>query len=266
MPEAVLLNLPGERREHTLAADISDRLSQELVIALVGPVGSGVSTSAQYLSDILSQQFGYQVAPTIKLSDIIKAEAHRIGMSSIAKKPINTYIDQMQDAGNKLREKYGNNYLAEKAVERIAKFRKENGGYKPDGTMLPGRRAYIIDSIKNMEELALLRQIYRETLCLFGIFAPDLIRKQRLIDDGADEKDVQPVIDRDQGEVATFGQMTRRIFVQSDFFICNDKKQDELKRRLTRYLEIVFDTGIHTPTRFEAAMYEARVWTHNLIQ
>jgi deoxycytidylate deaminase len=50
---------------------------------------------------------------------------------------------------------------------------------------------------------------------------------------------------------------TRKIFVQADFFICNDKKPDELERRLLRYLEIVFDTNIHTPTRHESAMYEA---------
>ena len=34
----------------------------------------------------------------------------------------------MQDAGNKLREKFGNNYLAEKAVEQIAKYREAKGG------------------------------------------------------------------------------------------------------------------------------------------
>jgi deoxycytidylate deaminase len=209
------------------------------------------------LSEILTQQFRYDVAPIITLSSFIRTEAHRVGMPTIPATPISTYIEQMQTAGNKLREKYGNNYLAEKAVEQIAKFRKDKGGYTADGTMLPGRRAYIIDSIKNMEELLLLRQIYRETLCLFGVFAPDQIRKKRLLDDGAEEQHVQPIVDRDQGEIATFGQMTRKIFVQSDFFICNDQKKEELKRRLVRYLELLFGTDIHTPTRSESAMYEA---------
>jgi hypothetical protein len=163
----------------------------------------------------------------------------------------------MQDAGNKLRQKFGPDYLAEKAVERIAKFRREKGGYTANGDMLPGRRAYIIDSIKNLEELTLLRQIYHQMLCVIGVFAPDLMRKRRLVNDGGTEKEVQIVLDRDQGEIATFGQMTRKIFVQSDLFICNDQKQEELKRRLTRYLEIVFDTNLHTPTRYETAMYEA---------
>jgi dephospho-CoA kinase len=224
------------------------------VIALVGPVGSGVSTSAGYLHEILSHHFGYDVARIIKLSTFIRNEAHRVHLGEVPE-PLSQYINHMQDAGNKLREKFGGNYLAEKAVERIATYRKEKNGYTENGTMLPGRRAYIIDSIKNLEELEILRQIYRETLCVVGVFAPDEMRKTRLIYSGAQESEVRNVLDRDAHEVATFGQNTRKIFVQSDFFICNDKKLDELKRRLHRYMEIIFDTNIHTPTRHESAMY-----------
>jgi dephospho-CoA kinase len=246
MVEPVVLRPRAVEEQQKLANEISERLSQELVIALVGPVGSGVSTSARHIAEILAQQFGYDVAPVITMSDIIRSEARRVNIPPPAATPINNYISVMQNAGNQLRAKFGNNYLSEKAVEKIAKFRGSHGGTRADGSLIPGRRAYIIDSLKNVEELALLRQIYRETLLLFGIFAPDDIRKKRLVDKGADEKDVQAVVDRDQGEVATFGQMTRTIFVQSDFFICNDKKEDELKRRLNRYLEIIFDTNIHS--------------------
>jgi ABC-type glutathione transport system ATPase component len=150
----------------TVATEISDRLSEELVIALVGPVGSGVTTTSTYISEILQQTFLYKVCPVIKLSGIIKIEAHRIGISTFPEERLDVYIDEMQTAGNQLRKKFGGHYLAEKAVERIYRFRHENGGY--DGEIpIPGRRAYIIDSLKNQEELDLLRQIYGETLCVF---------------------------------------------------------------------------------------------------
>lgn len=255
MPEPVLLRKPSAD-QRTLATDISDRMSEELVIALVGPVGSGVSTSAAFIVKILTHHFGYDVAPVIKLSSFIRNEAHRVSSGEVPA-PLSQYITHMQNAGNKLREKFGSNYLAEKAVESIAKYRQGKNGYAANGTMLPGRRAYIIDSIKNLEELELLRQIYRETLCVIGVFAPDEMRKQRLLNDGALDSEVRTVISRDAGEIATFGQNTRKIFTQADFFICNDKKPDELERRLHRYMEIVFDTNIHTPTRHESAMYEA---------
>jgi deoxycytidylate deaminase len=255
MPDPIVLRT-APVAERTLATDITDRLSQELVIALVGPVGSGVSTSGRYLRELLANEFSYDVAPVITLSGFIRKEAHRVSLGDVPTQ-LSAYIAHMQEAGNQLRAKFGSNYLAEKAVEQIAKYRKEKHGYAQNGTMLPGRRAYIIDSIKNLEELDLLRHIYRETLCVVGVFAPDQMRKTRLVHNGAFEDDVRSVINRDSGEVATFGQNTRSIFVRSDFFICNDKKPDELKRRLQRYLEIIFDTNIHTPTRHESAMYEA---------
>jgi len=244
----------------SVADTIDERFSQELIFALVGPVGSGVSTTATYLNELLTLDFGYAVAPIIKMSDIIRDEAHRVGVTAPPRKPIGQYIDVMQTAGNKLREKLGNNYLTEKAIEKIVTFRTASGGYAGSGIPLPGRRAYIIDSLKNIDEFLLLRQIYGDTLCLVGVFAPDLMRTQRLKDDSAIEAkdaDLQKIMARDHGEIATFGQMTRRTFVESDFFVCNDRKRDELRAQLSRYLQLIFDTAIHTPTTAESAMYKA---------
>lgn len=240
----------------TLATTIDERNSQELIIAMVGPVGSGVTMSARLLHDLLTVDYGYNVPPPIKPSEIIRNEAFRVGASNIPSSPLSAYVDHMQTAGNKLREKFGADYLAQKTVEQIVKFRRDNGGIV-DGKAMPGRRAYIIDSVKNVEELALLRRVYRETLCVVGVFAPDEIRKQRMLDGGADVNDVKKVIDRDQGEAGTFGQMTRKVFSLSDFFVCNDAKPEGLRTKLSRYLEIIFDVGVHTPTRFEAAMDKA---------
>jgi len=253
----VVLDVTLGRDAESIATTIDDRLSQELIIAMVGPVGSGVSTSAKLIAELLTTEFDYKVAPIIKMSGIIKDEARRVGRGNVPTTPLSQYIDEMQTAGNDLREKFGKNYLAEKAVERIVKFRTTDKGYNDSGISLPGRRAFIIDSLKNMEELALLQQIYRDILCVFGVFAPDIIRRQRLINEGAQERDVGRILDRDRGEVMTFGQMTQKIFTQADFFIRNDKKEDELRRQILRYLEMVFDTNIHTPTKAEAAMYEA---------
>lgn len=246
----------------TTAESIADRLSQELVVALVGPVGSGVSSVAQFIEEILGQTFKYQICPIIKPSTIIKNEMHRVGIPIPDRDPLNKYIETMQNAGNALREKFGNAYLAEKIVEQIFKFRQENGGF--DGTKaIPGRRAYIIDSIKNTDELNLLRTIYGETLCVIGVFSPDEIRKSRLIDGGIPQSQVDLIMDRDQGEITTFGQKTRKIFTSSDFFVCNDQRKEELRSRIQRNLELLFDTEIHTPTRAESAMYKASAASAN---
>ena len=164
MSTSPIRDLLSDAPRKNLAAEISERLSQELVIALVGPIGSGVSTAAGYIHDILKNEFGYTVFPIIKPSNIIKAQIHRVNMAEISRSPLDAYVNHMQTAGNKLREKYGGNYLAEKTVEAIYKHRKDVGGIDDEGNLVPGRRAYIIDSLKNPEELALLKRIYGETL------------------------------------------------------------------------------------------------------
>lgn len=79
-------------------------------------------------------------------------------------------------------------------------FRESKGGCAANVEQ-PGRRAYIIDSLKNVEELTLLRNIYRESLCVVGVFAPDEIRRQRLIDGGASAESVGQLKTRDQAEL-----------------------------------------------------------------
>jgi len=239
-----------------VALEIKERLSQELVIALVGPVGSGVSAAASFLSEALSGDFGYEVAPIMKPSDVIRAQSGLVGIRAPANTRTATYISEMQDAGNKLREKFGNNYLIEKLVEKIRSYRTDHAGYDGENE-LPGRRAYIIDSLKSMEELQLLREIYRDTLCVIGVFAPDKLRDERLKNLDYSETERQKVMARDQGELATFGQATRKLFVHSDFFVCNDRRLEDLEANVKRFLDIVFDTAIHTPTRAESAMYKA---------
>lgn len=251
-----LKKLPAVANDQGVASQITERLSEELVVALVGPVGSGVSTAAAFLEGILSRDFGYDVAPVLKPSDLIRAQCSLVGLPPPAKAKSATYITEMQDAGNALREKFGNDYLIEKIVEKMHVYRRSRAGYEGD-VEIPGRRAYIIDSLKSMEELALLRHIYRETLCVVGVFAPDQLRDSRLKDLDYPEAERQKVMRRDQGELATFGQATRKLFVRSDFFVCNDRRLNDLEASLRRFLDLVFDTAIHTPTRAESAMYEA---------
>lgn len=250
----------NENAQKSVANSISDRLSKEIIIALVGPIGSGVSATAKHIKEHLEIHYKYTVPPIIKISDFIRYEAYRVGVEIPDKSSLDTYINAMQNAGNELREKYGANYLAEKTIEQIVKFRTDNNLYVMSGgkrALLPARMAFVIDSIKNIEELSFLKQIYGNTLILFGVFAPDSLRKDRLVDLGAIEGSVKQITDRDQADVPTFGQMTRKIFVESDFFICNDQTKEVLHKEIERFLSITFNAEVHTPTRAESAMYEA---------
>ncbi len=239
-----------------VAEDIKERLSSELVFALVGPVGSGVSTTANLIREKLTGPYKYTCPPILRPSDVIKEKASLLGKEAPTNRNSATYVGKMQDLGNDLRERFGNNYLVEKTIEKIHIFRRENGGYNGDVEM-PGRRAYIIDSIKHMEELDLLKSIYGDTLVVIGIFAPDEIRDQRLKDLGFPDDERARVMSRDQGEVMTFGQDTRKVFVEADFFVCNDRTEIEVNEAVNRFLELIFDVGVRTPTLRESTMYKA---------
>lgn len=245
-----------------VATSITDRLSQELVFAFVGPIGSGVSTAGKYLRQQLKQKYEYDVPEVFILSEIIRDTLRRTGKPVPNKdtQPLNEYVDRMQTAGNEIRAStLGENYLIEKTIEGMFRYRREKGGYTDDNcrVLRPIRRAFIIDSLKHSSELELLRSIYGDTLCVVGVFAPDKVRRERLINNGAKKDDVQKVLDRDRNELLTFGQKTEKVFIQADFFVCNDRKEEELQKNLDRYLEIIFNTRIHTPTVGETAMYYA---------
>lgn len=246
----------SDSRNLGVADEINDRLSSELVFALVGPLGSGVSTTGELIREKLTGPYKYECPPILRPSDVIKEKAAPLGKEAPANRNSASYVNKMQDLGNELRREYGNNYLVEKTIEKIHMFRKDNGGYDGDVEM-PGRRAYIIDSIKHMEELDLLRSIYGKTLIVVGVFAPDKIREKRLEDLGYPPEERAKVMDRDQEEVMTFGQDTRKVFVEADFFICNDRREAEVEEAINRFLELTFDIAVRTPTLRESTMYKA---------
>ncbi|MCP1237757.1 deaminase [Gluconobacter kondonii] len=248
--------------DQEFAEKISDRRSQELIIAFVGPVGSGVSTCAEKTSEILKSNYGYDVCLHQRLSDLITQEASRVEEKAPSKYgDKNLYITEMQNIGNKLREKFGESYLVEKTIEKIRDIRDKKEGITPNdnsnNVIIPRRRAYILDSIKHISELKLLREVYGETVILMGIFAPDELRRERLTKNGVIKDQIDSILSRDEQEQKTFGQKTRKVFIESDFFLCNDRKEDEISVKLTRYFDLIFSSKIHTPTRTETAMYEA---------
>jgi deoxycytidylate deaminase len=241
---------------------VDERLSQELVIAMMGPIGSGASKTATIINEVVHHRFGYDTRDIIKLSHLIDEDSHKVERVKSVGLPAHERIKHLQETGNALRREYGNDYLAKKAIGIIAQFRATDGFEQLEEGKPPRpircRRVWIIDSLKNDEELALLRSVYKDLLLVFGVFAPSHIREGRLKRNGVAEDEVTQIVNRDQGEVLSYGQKTRTIFSDADFFIRNDQDNDsDLRKLVERYLNITFNIGMHTPTRAESAMNEA---------
>lgn len=230
---------------------ISERHTDEIVIAMVGPVGSGVSFTAEMISTLLKSDFGYD-GRIIKVSNLINSASPRIGQTQVAAADDRRTFS-LQDRGNALREKFGNRYLAELTIRDISTNRGA-GSEAPQ----PRRFFTIIDSLKNPDEVAALREVYGEAFWLIGVFAPENVRKKRLHSIGHNDPYIAEIFNRDEADGFEHGQNVRGTMEMSDFFVRNDADNDaKLRDALVRFLEIMFTVGLHTPSRDEIAMHAA---------
>ena len=234
------LDEQGNLEKKAKFSKLSERLTEELVIAVVGPVGSGCTTAYELLEEIFKNDYAYDVN-YYKLSDYIIESAELVREKNNDNLNGAERIIQMQPIGDKLRKIFGKHYLAAKAVEKIAELRETKGfGKTKDNQKVPKtlRHVHIIDSIKHPEELKLLRATYGDIFWLIGIFAPMSIREQRLkFQQSFNKQKIGNIVQRDYMDDNEHGQKVRDVFYQADFFIRNDQQN---KKHFEQALERFF--------------------------
>lgn len=256
---AIRISSMLDQLDSTAPAEEISRPTQELVIGLIGAVGAGVSKSAEVLREILDKEYGYNVQ-IIKASDIIRANANK----TLTPHPAisgSERIKDLQAVGTELRDKFGEDYIAAKAIEMIGLKRKLEGGYD-ETTQVPQpksmRQATIIDSLKHPKETKLLRRVYGGIYWQFTVFAPEIIRETRLKSLGVEKDHLSGIFTRDENDEEDHGQKVSKTAYLSDFFVRNDGENDiQLTKVVQRFLEIIFNISVHTPTIDEAGMYAA---------
>lgn len=234
-------------------AKIRDTHTSELVIALCGPIGSPLHRVASAFKSSLETDFGYAPCRTISLSAIIK----RLCSLTDEGSPY-VRIKQLIDQGDKLREKHGSSILTEIAISEIILERQKYRTSSSANSYAPRRICHIIDSIKNQEELELLRLVYRDMVYFVGVFSPLPSRIKTLEMEGMTQAQIFDLIDRDSGEELNHGQTVSDTFPNSDCFLRIDTDTDtQINNRVKRFLDLALGTKIITPTSSETAMYFA---------
>ena len=246
---------------------IDRSLTAEVVIALCGPMGTPLHEVASSFKQLLkSGDYGYEHVEIIRLSDEIRLH------KNIPKE--NTSIEGLIDAGNELRKEHGNAVLARLAIQKIT-LEREKLQVVPDA-LQPGlfdvepeaanaviptvskKHCHIIDSIKHIDELRLLRSVYGDMLHVVGVYTPIERRIERLERRKAASDEIHRLINRDSGEEVQNGQRVEDTFPMSDFFLRVDAETDSERRmRVQRFLDLMLGTRIVTPTMNERAMYAA---------
>lgn len=276
MASASVAKLPvsggSDKKDRFVAKDrIDQAMTPEIVVALCGPLGTPLHRVSEILTDLLSRTHDYQRVDEIRLSEFIR----RYGSPKDPKS-----IKDLIDAGNDMRERHGNSVLAQLAIRQIATVRERereasldekqlhlDGVPPPDQAVVPTpvvRHCHIIDSIKNTDELELLRSVYGRLLHVISVYSPIELRTQELEKRLNDKSEVYELIDRDSGEEFENGQSVRDVFPQADFFLrINDGTDDQIRTSLSRYLELLLRVRVITPTTDERAMYEAHSAARN---
>src|SRR4029077_16001553 len=98
-------------------------------------------------------------------------------------------------------------------------FQQTSPGKIEESFFPPRRACHIIDSIKNQEELNVLRSVYRDMLYCIGVLSPIELRLGYLRELDIDVPQVFELIDKDSGEEISYGQRVRDTFPQADFFL-----------------------------------------------
>lgn len=228
---------------------LQDRQTPELVIALCGFIGSGVSSIGNLIKSVL-QNFGYNEdnIVIIKISELIRKNYK---IKPFLSKNYET-ITKMQEKGNELCKDHGNTYLAELAILEIAKERPDSNNDK-----LPEkrRRVTIIDSLKRPEEYEILHLVYGSMFYMVGVLCPEDIRKNRLNKIITNEN-IDKCLNVDRNEKENYGQKTAKTLSLSDFFVDNSGDTVNFSsNQIHRFIELVLGVPIHTPTNDEYGMF-----------
>ena len=245
-----------ESKGRTTKEKIENTYTDELILGICTPIGSLREPVIETISQILKETYKYDEVVLIKLSNYI-LENYDVQFEEEKGRTVHfSELMHKIKGGDHLRDKFKNNsILVELAIKRIREDR-----IQIETQHIKGRRVcYIIDSIKNIEELQLLRAVYRDIFYLFSIFSPEPERINYLTKKGLSENEAIQIIDKDDYENAKHGQNVRDTFVDGDFFVrSSELNRSNIQENIIKYFHLIFNSDIITPTYQETAMYSAK--------
>lgn len=210
----------------------------ELIFGVVRPVGVDRDRFVSVLTQQLTA-FGFAVH-RIHLSALF-SETYMGGIPQLENLSEAERINALIDAGDKLCEISGT--AAAVAFCGVLDIHELRKSIDPS----VDRVAYIVDSIKRVEEVYQLSNIYGDRYIQFGLQSSEENRRNFLTSKeksvtfaktgGEIESTVSLLMDRDLRESSSFGQNTMRAFPLSDVFVDMD---GDVERQVARVTDLLF--------------------------
>lgn len=256
-----------------------EHAANEIVFAVVGHVGSGTSTVARTLAELLKETSPgrppYEVE-IIKATDVITdwAKARGKQIPRLDGKKTLEAVKGYQDLGDAMRlETKDNASVAKGFAMRIRGLRATKLKVSADGKepVIPdgAPRAYILDSIRHPAEVELLRHVYQEAFFLVGVVCEETKRLLRVTGKYTDagQDSAKDFMQRDAKASEKYGQRVSDAFHLADFFVDNTSDRHnpdrspnpdwDVAEKLSRLLKIIRHSEIVRPEVSETAMLHA---------
>ena len=270
LPSPRHLTASNDASDRTSSSVLKGLLADELIFAVVGPVGSGTSWVAKALEQRILQSIPHSQVSVLKASDAIENWAANNGRTIVNTSKL-ARAESLQDAGDSIRLKDPAG-VAVNLINEIKKARNSSPETAASDELKDGIKAYILDSLKHPAEVALLRSVYQDAFCLVGVVCESSRGRSRLRDEkcrasGTDEIDI--FIARDQDSGITNGQKVSDTFHLADFFVDNtpdrfldsenkrENPQWDVNDQLGRLLDILTHRKVIRPTPSETGMFHA---------
>jgi len=209
-----------------------------LIIGVVGQIASGKGILVSYLTEKL----GFT---SFSLSSAVHRE--------IEKKGIKKYTRQMlQDVGDEMRRREGDEVLARRVIEAIQKQTIEDRkskvkknlfsifNYQPPSSIFYHRQSIIIDGIRNPAEIEFLRN--NSNFILIGVKANRELRFKRLLFRGKewDPKTYNDFVKVDRRDLGVdqnkSGQQVGKCLAYCDYVLTNNKDLKDFQRKVERLM------------------------------
>jgi len=207
-----------------------------LIIGVVGQIASGKGILVSYLTEKL----GFT---SFSLSSAVHRE--------IEKKGIKKYTRQMlQDVGDEMRRREGDEVLARRVIEAIQKQTIEDRkskvkknlfsifNYQPPSSIFYHRQSIIIDGIRNPAEIEFLRN--NSNFILIGVKANRELRFKRLLFRGKewDPKSYEDFLKVDRRDLGVgqqkSGQQVGKCLAYCDYVLTNNKNIKDFEKKIKK--------------------------------
>lgn len=226
-------------------------MDSELVLGIIATVGTDTKGVIKDITDQLAF-FKYKVEEIVVSKQIISQFESDPPLFTSEYDRISHYMN----LGNEIRATSDDmSILARGVARQIYLTRIPDENEKPQ----PKKRcAYIVNSLKNPDEVDFMRQTYGDAFHLIGVTSDYERRLKYLMErEGISKPDAQALLARDEDEDIAQGQHTRDAFQHADYFINVTENTDHTYNSVARLIDLLFGSPFISPGFDEYAMFMA---------